>query len=160
MSPAADSVNPGINPDEDPWGIPPTSISWDVEPPFTVGPGLIVKQEIAQQTDFDSKKPFFWEDGRARKKVIITLQCQPDDTEAEDDDGMRSIHAKIPSGIFVAIRDAVKEAGKKTLPVDGEHYLTVTYTGNAAQTAAEKKQKRSPTKEFVALITDSSEPPF
>jgi hypothetical protein len=150
-----------INPDENPWAIPPKSISFDVPPPYTVA-GIIVKQELAQQTDFDTKKPLFWDDGRPRKKVIVTLQCKPDDDEA-DDDGLRAIHMRIPSAIFAAVREAIREAGNKTLPV-GE-YLTLTYTGDAAQTAAEKRQKRSPAKEFVALISpaqdsETSEPPF
>lgn len=150
-----------IDPSEDPWGIPPVSISWDVTPPFEVS-GIIVKQELAQQTDFDTKKPLFWEDGRPRKKVIITLQCQPDATD-ENDDGLRSIHARIPSALFASIRDAVREAGLKTLPVGGTHELTTNYVKDADQTTAEKKAKRSPAKEFVSLITlagDTSEPPF
>jgi hypothetical protein len=150
-----------IDSSEDPWGIPPASVSWDVEPPFTVE-GIITRQEMAQVLDFDSKKPQFWDDGRPRKKVIVTLQCKPDET-LENDDGKRSIHMRIPSALFAAVREAIREAGEKTLPIGAQ--LSITYTGNAAQTAAEKKAKRSPAKEFAALIittsdSDTSEPPF
>lgn len=151
-----------INPAEDPWGIPPQSVSWDVTPPFEIE-GVIIKQEMAQQLDFDDKKPLFWDDGRPRKKVIVTIQGKPAEDGA-DDDGMRSIHARIPSALFAAIRTAIREAGLKTLPVGGSHLLNLTYTGDAEQTPAEKKAKRTPAKEFVALISPavdfSSEPPF
>lgn len=155
--------NSVIDPTEDPWGIPPKSISWDVTPPFEVS-GLILKQEMAQQTDFDSKKPLYWDDGRPRKKVVITLQCKPDETE-DNDDGLRQVHARIPSALFASIRDAVREAGLKTLPVGGTHELSVNYTQDGPQTPAEKKAKRSPPKEFVSLILAAaddatSEPPL
>lgn len=155
-----DSVSTPINPAEDPWGLPPVSVSWDVEPPFTVS-GVILRQEMAQQTDFDSKKPLTWEDGRPRKKVIVTLQCAPaDPADGEpDDDGLRAIHARIPSALFASIREAIREAGLKTLPVGGTHRLDITYTQDGAQTAAEKKAKRSPPKEYVSLISDAAEVP-
>jgi hypothetical protein len=151
-----------IDPNEDPWGIPAKSVSWDVEPPFTVE-GLIIKQEMAQQTDFDSKKPLYWEDGRPRKKVIITLQTK--EADDENDDGLRTIHARIPSALFNSIRDAVREAGLKTLPAEGTHILSTTYTQDGPQTPAERKAKRNPPKEYESLILPaaddaSSEPPI
>lgn len=159
--------NSVIDPTEDPWGLPPTSVSWDVTPPFEIQ-GVILRQEMAQVLNFDTKKPEFWDDNRPKKKVIITLQCKPDETlEAGTDDGLRAIHARIPSALFASIRDAIREAGLKTLPVGGTHILAVTYTGDGAQTPAEIKQKRTPPKEFVSLVmpaTDSdtpdSEPPI
>lgn len=155
-----------INPAEDPWGIPATSVSWDVVPPFTIT-GLVTGQEMAQQTSFDDKKPLFWEDGRPRKKVIVSLQCKPDNRLDITDDGKRSLHMRIPSALFAAVREAINEAGLKTLPTGGTHTLTVTYTKDGEQSAADKRAKRNPPKEFVALLleaTDSdesaAEPPF
>jgi len=152
-----------IDPAEDPWGIPPTSVSWDVTPPFTIE-GVIIKQEMAQQLNFDSKKPEAWDDGRPKKKVIVTLQCKPAE-DATDDDGLRSIHARIPSALFASIRDAIREAGLKTLPTGGTHLLSVTYTQDGEQTAAEIRSKRTPPKEFVSLLSpagdsETSEPPI
>lgn len=155
-----------IDPTEDPWGIPPVSVSWDVTPPFTVE-GIVTKWEMAQQTAFEAGKvgkPLTWDDGRPRKKVIITMQCKADETD-ENDDGLRSVHVKIPSALFAAIRDALREAGKKSLPDDGTHILSLTYTKDSEQTAAERKAKLNPAKEFVALLSptadsDTSEPPI
>jgi hypothetical protein len=158
---------PMIDPNEDVWAVPPTAVSWDVQPPFTVS-GLILKSENAQQTDFETKRPLFWDDGRPRKKVIVTLGGKPN-PEEEGDDGLRAIHARIPSALFTAMRDAVKEAGLKTLPTGGTHWMDVTYTQDGEQTKQEIRAKRSPPKEFIALITEAadsdtggedSEPPF
>ena len=147
--------NSVIDPNEDPWGIPPVSVSWDVTPPFEVR-GVILRQEMAQQTTFPlpgkPAKPDFWEDGRPKKKVIITLQCKPDET-LENDDGLRSIHARIPSALFASVRDAVREAGLKTLPVGGTHELACTYLEDGQQTPAEIKQKLNPPKVFVSMIS-------
>jgi hypothetical protein len=150
-----------IDPAEDPWGIPPVSISWDVTPPFEVS-GVIVKQEMAQVLNYDTKKPETWDDGRPKKKVIITLKTTLGDND-DTDDGLRAIHVRNPSALFAAIRDAIREAGLKTLPLGGTHELMVTYTKDSEQTPAEIRSKRTPAKEFVALITpagDTSEPPF
>lgn len=157
-----------IDSTEDPWGIPAQSISWDV-PIGTTVEGLITGQEMAQQTNFtgDGKpgKPLFWEDGRPRKKVIVHLECKPDENADEPDDGKRAMHVKIPSALFASIRKAIQEAGLKSLPVDRTHILAVTYTDDAEQTAAEKKAKRNPQKLYESLIVAAgddfdSESPF
>jgi hypothetical protein len=157
---AEDGVRSEIDAANDPWAMPPTAVSWDVEPPFTVT-GRIVKQEMAQQLKFDDKKPDYWDDGRPKRKVIVTLESKPADDDPTDD-GLRSIHAKIPSALYASIRDAIREANLRTLPVNGTHYLAITYTKDTDQTPAEIRSKRSPAKEFVSLISDQdlSEAPF
>ena len=143
--PAQPRTSTPIDPEENPWGVPAPSISFDVQPPFTVE-GLVTKQEMAQQLDIKTRKPLVWDDGRPRKKVILTMQCKPDQTLA-DDDGMRQLHVKIPGGLYASINKAVKEAGVRT-PV-GNH-LTVTYTQDEPGTGG---KGLSPTKEFDSLIS-------
>jgi hypothetical protein len=140
-------------PFEDVWGMPPASISWDITPPYEVK-GVVEGQELAQQLDITTRKPLVWDDGRPRKKIIITLATDIRDPENPSDDGRRQMHVKIPSGLFAAIRDALKAADARTLMIG--HRLSVTYTSDGK---AERKGM-SPPKEYAALIESAGEAPF
>jgi hypothetical protein len=150
-------AGPAVNPNEDPWALPPPSISWNVEPPLTIE-GTVLSQEMAQRLSIKDKTPEHWDDGRPKKKVIITLQCKPDETDTEDD-GRRQLHVNIPSALHTSIREAIKEAGQRTLLVGNG--LAVTYTHDEAPAA----KGLSGTKQYESLVSPTSdstqsEPPF
>lgn len=144
------------------WGDAPKSFSWDVEPPHEFV-GVFVKQEVGQQTDYDDPTiKLYWNDGRPRKKVILTYKCDP--TE-ENPDGIVNIHANIPGGIHSALKSALKDAGQKR-PETGEvHRITFTEEVDTGVDGSKLKkgQKR---KIFTAVILDADtaaeydEPPF
>lgn len=138
-----------VDPTEDPWAVPPKAFSFDGEPPISIE-GDVVAQEMAQQVDFDTKKPLTWDDGRPRKKVIVTLQTEL--REDENDDGLRQLHVRIPSALRTSISEAMREAGKRQLV--GNH-LATTYTKDGPQTPAEVRAKRTPPKEYESLVSDA-----
>jgi hypothetical protein len=94
--------------------------------PGTVVTGPIVREpEVAQQTEFGTGKPLFWDDGKPRNQLVVQIQTgQRDDDE---DDGVRAIYIKGKS-LTGAVREAVKAAGAPGLEVGG--VLAITYTGD------------------------------
>lgn len=86
--------------------------------------GEVIGKELRQQTDFDSGKALYWNDGSPRMQVIVTLQVPTDD---EDDEGERNLYVR---GLMTkAVRDALKTAKLRDLEIG--HTLTVEYTGDA-----------------------------
>lgn len=86
---------------------------------------ITVTPEIKQQTDPQTGKPSFWDNGDPKMQLIVTLATDQRDDTVEDDDGTRRLFVK--GKMQYAIRDAVKTAGAKGLEVGGR--LTVTHTG-------------------------------
>jgi hypothetical protein len=88
--------------------------------------GPIVREpEVAQQTEFGTGRPLFWDDGKPRNQLVV--QIQTDQRDDADDDGVRAIYIKGKS-LTNAVREAVKAAGAPGLEVGG--VLTVTYVGD------------------------------
>jgi hypothetical protein len=153
-------------PGEDFWQDATPSMSFNGEPKITIR-GMVTKQERMQQTDYDSKEPLFWPDGRPRQKLVLTMRCAEGDItltdennvdDAEDGYVVRMLHVRVPSGLHTAIKAAIKEAGRKTL-YNGD-VLTATYDHDGPQSAEDKRRKRTPPKEFEALVEPANEPPF
>jgi hypothetical protein len=98
--------------------------------------GIVKSFDMRQQTDFDTGKPSFWDDGKPKMMLVVNLQTELQ-TE-DDDDGVRVIYARggnfqVASGkgtaMSVAIRDAMKRAGASEF-VDGAK-LTIQHSGLA-----------------------------
>jgi hypothetical protein len=98
--------------------------------------GEIISAEMVQQTSMEDNTPLFWDDGKPRMQLVVTLQTDQRDPEDEDDEGIRRVYAK--GGRFEAaegegqsmkdaIGGAVKKAGAKSL--DEGATLAVAYTG-------------------------------
>src|SRR5437879_4969339 len=79
-------------------------------------------QEI-QQRDFDSGEPLFWDDGKARMQLVVTVAAGVKDATNPDDDGERSIFVK--GQMLKATREACRRA-KMTEIKRGDFY-EVTY---------------------------------
>lgn len=106
--------------------------------------GIVVDRASAQQRDIKTGTPKTYDDGNPRMQLVITVQTELRDPEIEDDDGQRRIFAK--GAMLVAIRDAVKKAGLKTLSIGDE--LAVRYTGDGVA----KTRGFNPPKEYVAQV--------
>lgn len=87
--------------------------------------GTITDQEVRQQTDLDTNKPLFWDDGRPRMQLVVTLQT--DLRDDGDDDGLRRLYVKGKS-LTDAVREAVRLAGARGLETGGR--LKVAYVGD------------------------------
>lgn len=101
--------------------------------------GTVTDLTAAQQTDFATGKPLFWDDGNPKMQVIITLDTQL--SEDAGDDGARRVYAK--GQMLAAIKQAVKAAGQSKVELGGK--LSVGYTGDG-----EAKGNNHPPKQYVA----------
>lgn len=126
-------------------GIP--SVSFKNKPYGTTYKGTVVQEPtVQQQTDFDSGKPLFWDDGKPKLQAKIVVQTDERDPKIQDDDGLRAVYAK--AEVQKAIAAAVRAAGCKRLEVGG--VLSLTFTGEG-----EAKGKLNPPKLYSATY----EPP-
>ena len=104
--------------------------------------GTIHEQpEVRQQTDLDSGKPKYWDDGRPMMQLVVTLQT--DLREDAEDDGLRRIYVKGKS-LTEGVREAVRKAGAKGLEVGGR--LRVVYVADGEV----KKRGFNPPKLYLA----------
>lgn len=86
--------------------------------------GTVMSSELRQQTDFDTGQLLFWDDGKPRMQVVVTLltELQEDD----EDDQLRAIYVK--GEMQKAVRAALVKAGARGLEDGGK--LLVQYTGD------------------------------
>lgn len=97
--------------------------------------------EVMQQTDFDSGKPKFWDDGKPMLQAKVVLATTERDPQVPDDDGERAIYIK--GGLQKVVAQAVRAAGAKRLDVGG--VLSVSYIADG-----ERKGKLNPPKVYSA----------
>jgi len=86
--------------------------------------GEIVHSEVRQQTDFDSGDLLFWDDGKPRLQLVVSLQT--DQREDDEDDGIRKVYAK--GNMLKAIRTAIAKAGARGIANGGR--LAIQYIGD------------------------------
>ena len=86
--------------------------------------GEIVHSELRQQSKLGTGELLFWEDGKPRMQLVVTLQTS--DQEDEEDDGVRKVYAK--GNMLAAIRKAVVAAGARGIRPGGK--LVIQYTGD------------------------------
>lgn len=96
--------------------------------------GVILSSVIRQQTDMQTKMPAFWDDGKPKNMLAVTIQTELQDDD--DDDGTRNVYftggnytAASGTGTsrLTALKDALRKAKLKA-PEDGD-ILTMTFTG-------------------------------
>lgn len=92
--------------------------------------GVIAHAETRQQISMDDSAPLFWEDGKPRMQVVVTLQTEEQDDD--EDDGLRRVYVKVPSQMLAAMRKAVTAAGAKGIEEGGK--FLVRYVSDAAPT--------------------------
>jgi hypothetical protein len=101
------------------------SISWNTAAGYTLGTprgGQILGKVVQQQTDFETKKPLHFPDGKPRMSVVVTVQT----TERTDanDDGKRTLY--VANGLVRAAADAFRKVGAADLEIGGWIYAANT----------------------------------
>lgn len=100
----------------------------------TVTGKIVAPAEVQQQTEIGTGKPLFFDDGKPRMQLVITIQTDQRDPEITDDDGKRRVFVtgtKASEG--GGMLGAFKRAGITDVQVGGT--LTVTYTHDGARTS-------------------------
>ncbi len=121
--------------------------------------GVIMHAELRQQTDFVSGALKFWDDGKPRMQLAVTLLTE--DHDDDDDDGMRTVYVR--GAMQKAVRDAILKSGARGLGDGGR--LVVEYTGDAEATrpgmsgAKQFKAKYEPPVEQIP-VSDDDDLPF
>ena len=111
--------------------------------------GTILNMEKIQQTDFQSKKPKFYDEEKTQPmwQIVFTLQTDDRDPEIDNDDGIRSLYAK--GQMIGAIRTAIKETGHQGEVVGGK--LGIVWYGEG-----EAKNGLNPPKQYKAKFAPPS----
>ena len=105
--------------------------------------GVVTKVERTQQTDFDTGKPAFWDDGNPKMQFVFHLATDLRDPEVEDDDGSRRLCAR--AQMEKAIKEAIRVSGAgKDQIVGGK--LAVQY----AEDGTPKNPRHNPPKVYRA----------
>jgi hypothetical protein len=120
--------------------------------------GEIVHSELRQQTEFGSGELLFWDDGKPRMQLVITLQT--DQHEDEDDDGIRKVYAK--GEMLKAIRAAVAKANAPGLREGGQLLVQYVKDGPPVKKGFNGPKmffaKYAPPVEYVAIPDDGDDP--
>jgi hypothetical protein len=100
--------------------------------------GRIVSMEKRQQSDMQTGKPAFWDDGNPKMMLMVAIQT--DMHESDDDDGMRSVYLRGGNHTAVsgkgtssqmAVKDAVRRSGSERIETGGT--LTMQFSGIGKQ---------------------------
>jgi hypothetical protein len=70
--------------------------------------------EVRPQTDFDSGQPLFWDDGKPKMQLVVTLATDQRDPANADDDGTRRVYVKGKLQQAVAPSAASRPHGRST----------------------------------------------
>lgn len=90
--------------------------------------GPIVSVAVRQWSDPATQALGFWDDGKPKEQVIVTLQTTQRDPSMQDDDGTRSVYIKWWGVQRQALIQALHNAGADDIEVGGQ--FTATYTGD------------------------------
>lgn len=114
--------------------------------------GTILTVDAIQSTDYISKKPETWDDGRPKMLIAVTVQTTL--REGEDDTGQRGIYIKSWGTQAQALKEAIQAAGgpgakASTVLVPGATF-TATFTGT------QPSDYGSPTKLYTYQIVPAA----
>lgn len=118
-------------------GVP----SFKFETVGQVAKGPILELGMQQQRDFATGKPKYWDDGNPMMQLRVVIATDERDPEITDDTGERALYIKGESQ--KAVRQAIKDAGAKTIEVGG--ILALAFTG-----LGDKKDQLNPPKLYRA----------
>lgn len=119
----------------------------------TVG-GMVVRDPQArQQTDFDTGKPKFYDDGKPAMQTVVHVQTAERDPADPTDDGVRAFYIK--GQMTDAVRSAVRAARERGVKTGGQ--LFVTYVRDEPNSRGRGKPKKIYEARYVAPIGDGNE---
>ncbi len=103
--------------------------------------GSIISLETRQQTDFDSNALLFWDDGKPRMQLVVTISVavEPED---QDDDLIRKLYVR--GQMTQAVRKAVLDVGERGLAVNGRLFVRYVADGEP------KRAGMSGAKQYIA----------
>lgn len=82
--------------------------------------------ELRQQTNFETQQPEFWDDGKPKMQLVVTLATDQRDPSNPEDEGIRRLYVK--GKMQQAVASAIRKCGAKGLEVGGT--LTIAYVGD------------------------------
>jgi hypothetical protein len=88
--------------------------------------GTITDLETAQVRNYDSGEPEFWDDGKPKLQIVVTLATDYIDPTLEADDGTRKVY--LAGQKLTAAKQAMKEAGIQKL--EKGFQFTIAYVGS------------------------------
>lgn len=114
--------------------------------------GTIADVRAIQSTDFATKKPETWDDGRPKMLIAITIQTQLRTTA--EDNGQRGIYVKSWGVQAAALKQAIQVAGGPA--ATASQVLVPGATFEAAYTGTQPSDFGSPTKLYAYRITPAT----
>lgn len=101
--------------------------------------GLIVRPpQVRQQSDFDTGKPKFFDNGDPMMQIVVQVQTDLRDPNDPTDDGVRAFYLK--GQMQAAVRDAVRAVGAKGLEPGG--HLAIRYIKDEPNSRGRGKDKK------------------
>lgn len=120
-------------------------------PGTMVGGPILREPRVTQQTDFDTGKPKFYDDGNPMMQIVVQVQTDlRDDTE---DDGVRAFYIK--GQMRQAVADAVRAAKAKGLEVGGD--LRVKYDHDEPNSRGRGNDKKVYAAKYAAPAGQANE---
>lgn len=119
----------------------------------TVGGPVVRDPQSRQQTDFDTGKPKFYEDGKPAMQVVVHVQTNDRDPADPTDDGVRAFYIK--GQMTEAVRSAVRAARAPGIKTGGQLY--VTYVRDEPNSRGRGKPKKIYEARYVAPIGAGNE---
>ncbi|QIS06799.1 hypothetical protein F5X71_34820 [Nocardia brasiliensis] len=93
--------------------------------------GVITKApEVVQQTDLKDGKLLYWDDGKPKMQIIVTIQTAL--REDAEDDGLRRFFLKQSTDQLRAVSTALEHVGKREVEEGG--FLAIRYIGDGTST--------------------------
>ena len=102
--------------------------------------GEIVRSDTMQQRDIKDGKPLFWDDGKPKESLVLSIQTG--EAVDDEDDGIRNVYVKVPSQMLTALRIALRQARAKG--IENGAGIRITYV---SEKPAESKGM-SPAKQY------------
>ncbi len=103
-------------------------IRWDEVGQGTIITGTVLRVEMSQATEFGTTKPAFWDDGKAKMQLDVTLATALRDPQDQQDDGARSFSINLWSGQKSALVTAMRNAGARDVK-PGDQFSAVWVSG-------------------------------
>jgi len=123
--------------------------------PHTDGGVVVREPEKRQQTDYDTDKPKFFDDGRPMFQVVVAVRTNSRDPQDPYDDGVRGFYLK--GEMLKAVKAAVRASGAPGVHPGG--VLMVTCVGEGPNSRGRGKPKKRYTATYTPPVPAGEQPP-